>query len=100
PEICVASTKTFTATVSALYLLALHLGRLRGSVSPEAGQRYLAELLELPRLVEAALGAEEAIDALARTLGHYRDFLYLGRGLNYPLALEGALKMKELSYVH
>jgi glucosamine--fructose-6-phosphate aminotransferase (isomerizing) len=69
-------------------------------VSPEAGRRYLAELLELPRLVETTLGTEEAIADLARSLGHYRDFLYLGRGLQYPLALEGALKMKELSYVH
>ena len=69
-------------------------------MSPEAGRRHLTELLELPRLVEAALGTEEAIADLARTLGHFRDFLYLGRGLHYPLALEGALKMKELSYVH
>ncbi len=100
PEISVASTKTFTATVTALYLLALHLGRVRGVVPPEAGRRYLTDLLELPRLVEAALGTEEAIADLARTLGHFRDFLYLGRGLHYPLALEGALKMKELSYIH
>jgi glucosamine--fructose-6-phosphate aminotransferase (isomerizing) len=100
PEISVASTKTFTATVSALYLLALHLGRVRGAVLPEEGQRHLANLLELPRLVEAALGTEEAVADLARTLAHFRDFLYLGRGLHYPLALEGALKMKALSYVH
>jgi glucosamine--fructose-6-phosphate aminotransferase (isomerizing) len=100
PEISVASTKTFTATVTALYLLALHLGRLRGVVPPETGRRRLEELLELPRLVEAALGTEEAIADLARTLGHFRDYLYLGRGLHYPIALEGALKMKELSYVH
>jgi glucosamine--fructose-6-phosphate aminotransferase (isomerizing) len=100
PEISVASTKTFTATVSALYLLALHLGRVRGRVPPEAGRRHLAALLELPRLVEAALGTEEAVADLARMLAHFRDFLYLGRGLHHPLALEGALKMKELSYVH
>jgi glucosamine--fructose-6-phosphate aminotransferase (isomerizing) len=100
PEISVASTKTFTATVTALYLLALHLGRIRGVVPPETGRRLLAELLELPRVVEAALGTEEAVADLARTLAHFRDFLYLGRGLHYPLALEGALKMKELSYVH
>jgi glucosamine--fructose-6-phosphate aminotransferase (isomerizing) len=100
PEISVASTKTFTATLTALYLLALHLGRMRGAVSPAAGRRLLADLLEVPRLVEAALGHEEAVAALARSVAHYRDFLYLGRGLHYPLALEGALKMKELSYVH
>jgi glucosamine--fructose-6-phosphate aminotransferase (isomerizing) len=100
PEISVASTKTFTATVTALYLLALHLGRVRGTLPAETGRRLLAELLELPRVVEAALGTEETVADLARTLAHFRDFLYLGRGLHYPLALEGALKMKELSYVH
>jgi glucosamine--fructose-6-phosphate aminotransferase (isomerizing) len=100
PEISVASTKTFTATVTALYLLALHLGRVRGVVPPETGRRLLAELLELPRVVEAALGTEETVADLARSLAHFRDFLYLGRGLHHALALEGALKMKELSYVH
>jgi glucosamine--fructose-6-phosphate aminotransferase (isomerizing) len=100
PEISVASTKTFTATVTALYLLALHIGRVRGTVAAEAGRRLLADLLELPRIIETALGTEEAVADLARTLAHFRDFLYLGRGLQHPLALEGALKMKELSYVH
>ena len=100
PEISVASTKTFTATVTALYLLALHLGRVRGVVPPETGRRLLAELLELPRVVEAALGTEDTVADLARALAQFRDFLYLGRGLHHPLALEGALKMKELSYVH
>jgi glucosamine--fructose-6-phosphate aminotransferase (isomerizing) len=100
PEISVASTKTFTATVTALYLLALHLGRVRGAIAPETGRRHLADLLELPRVVEAALGMEEAVADLARSLDHFRDFLYLGRGLHYPLALEGALKLKELSYIH
>jgi glucosamine--fructose-6-phosphate aminotransferase (isomerizing) len=100
PEISVASTKTFTATVTALYLLALHIGRVRGTVAAETGRRLLADLLELPRVVETALGTEEAVADLARTLAHFHDFLYLGRGLHHPLALEGALKMKELSYVH
>ena len=100
PEISVASTKTFTATVTALYLLAVHLGRVRGVLSAPAAQRYLGELIALPRVIEAALGTEEAVAELARSLAHYRDFLYLGRGLHHPLALEGALKMKELSYVH
>jgi glucosamine--fructose-6-phosphate aminotransferase (isomerizing) len=100
PEISVASTKTFTATLTALYLLGLHLGRVRSALTPAEGRQHLAALLEVPRLVEAALGMEEAVAELARVLGHYRDFLYLGRGLHYPLALEGALKMKELSYVH
>jgi glucosamine--fructose-6-phosphate aminotransferase (isomerizing) len=100
PEIGVASTKTFTATLTALYLLALHLGRVRGAVGAEAGQARLQELLEVPRLVERALAQEEAVAALARHLFQRRDFLYLGRGPHYPIALEGALKLKELSYIH
>jgi glucosamine--fructose-6-phosphate aminotransferase (isomerizing) len=100
PEIGVASTKTFTATLTALYLLALHLGRVRGRVSADEGRRYLQELMEVPRQVEAALAHDEAIGELARHLFQRRDFLYLGRGSNYPIALEGALKMKELSYIH
>ena len=100
PEIGVASTKTFTATVTALQLLALHLGRVRGSLSAADGRARLQELLELPRLVEAALAREEEVADLARRLSHHRDFLYLGRGLHHPVALEGALKLKELSYIH
>ncbi|MBI3458612.1 MAG: glutamine--fructose-6-phosphate transaminase (isomerizing) [Candidatus Rokubacteria bacterium] len=100
PEIGVASTKTFTATMTALYLLALHLGRVRGTVSAEAGKERLQELLELPRLVEAALAQEDAVGELARHLFQRRDFLYLGRGPHFPIALEGALKLKELSYIH
>jgi len=100
PEIGVASTKTFTATMTALYLLALHLGRVRGRVSPEAGRARLQELLEIPRLVEATLAQEEGVADLARRLFQHRDFLYLGRGIHHPIALEGALKLKELSYIH
>ncbi len=100
PEIGVASTKTFTATVTALDLLALHLGRVRGTLSAAEGRARLQELLEVPRQIEAALAQEETVAELARRLFHYRDFLYLGRGAHYPIALEGALKMKELSYIH
>jgi glucosamine--fructose-6-phosphate aminotransferase (isomerizing) len=100
PEIGVASTKTFTATMTALYLLALHLGRVRGALTPADGQAHLHDLLEVPRLVEAALAQDEAIAELARHHFQRRDFLYLGRGLHYPIALEGALKLKELSYIH
>ncbi len=100
PEIGVASTKTFTATMTALYLLAVHLGRVRGALSAEEGQKRLQELLEIPRLIEAALGQDEAIADLARQLFQHRNFLYLGRGIHYPLALEGALKLKEISYIH
>ncbi|MBI4012325.1 MAG: glutamine--fructose-6-phosphate transaminase (isomerizing) [Candidatus Rokubacteria bacterium] len=100
PEIGVASTKTFTATITALYLLALHLARVRGRVGADEGRQRLQELAEVPRLVEAVLAQEEAIAELARHLFQRRDFLYLGRGLHYPIALEGALKLKELSYIH
>jgi glucosamine--fructose-6-phosphate aminotransferase (isomerizing) len=100
PEIGVASTKTFTATMTALYLLALHLGRVTGRVPVVAGRARLQELLEIPRLVEAALAQEEAVAELARRFFQHRDFLYLGRGIHFPIALEGALKLKELSYIH
>ncbi|MBI2879234.1 MAG: glutamine--fructose-6-phosphate transaminase (isomerizing), partial [Candidatus Rokubacteria bacterium] len=100
PEIGVASTKTFTATMTALYLLGIHLGRVRGTLAADEAQKHLQELLETPRLIEAALGRDEAIADLARQLAHHRNFLYLGRGLHYPLALEGALKLKEISYIH
>ena len=100
PEIGVASTKTFTATITALYLLALHLGRVRGVLSAADGRARLQELIEIPRLVETTLGHEEVVADLARRFIHHRDFLYLGRGIHYPIALEGALKMKELSYIH
>jgi glucosamine--fructose-6-phosphate aminotransferase (isomerizing) len=100
PEIGVASTKAFTAQLVALSLLALHLGRLRGTLSSEACRAHLAELTRIPHLMEQALQQEQAVDELARTLDHATDFLYLGRGLSYPIALEGALKLKEISYVH
>ncbi len=100
PEIAVASTKTFTATITALHLLALHLGRMRGVLSAEDGRTRLLELLEIPRLIEATLAQEDVVADLARRLFQYRDFLYLGRGIHYAVALEGALKMKELSYIH
>ena len=100
PEIGVASTKAFTAQLVALALLALHLGRLRGSISASACRALLEGLARLPHLMEQALEGEAKIEALARTLMKATDFLYLGRGINYPIALEGALKLKEISYVH
>jgi glucosamine--fructose-6-phosphate aminotransferase (isomerizing) len=100
PEIGVASTKTFTATLTACYLLALALGRQRGHLTAIDGLKRMAELEEGPRLMEAALSLDSAIQALARKLSGYQNFLYLGRGLHYPIALEGALKLKELSYIH
>jgi glutamine---fructose-6-phosphate transaminase (isomerizing) len=100
PEIGVASTKAFTSQLVALALLALHLGRLRGTLSAEDCRRHLAELTRIPHLMEQALEGAPAVEELARSLVSARDFLYLGRGVNYPIALEGALKLKEISYIH
>ncbi|HLC40461.1 MAG TPA: glutamine--fructose-6-phosphate transaminase (isomerizing) [Methylomirabilota bacterium] len=100
PEIGVCSTKTFTATLAACYLLALLLGRERGAVSAEEGRKRIQELLEIPRLMETTLELDHQVAELARQLFHHQNFLYLGRGVHYPIALEGALKLKEISYIH
>ena len=100
PEIGVASSKTFTATLTACYLLALWLGRRRGVLLAEDGRKHIQSLLELPRLMEQTLEREPEIAELAKEMAAYNNFLFLGRGLHYPLALEGALKLKELSYLH
>ncbi len=100
PEIGVASSKTFTATLAASYLLALSLGRSRGYLSELDGRKRLEDLLEIPRLMEEALRLDEQTTELARRLAGYQNVLYLGRGPHYPVALEGALKLKEISYIH
>jgi glucosamine--fructose-6-phosphate aminotransferase (isomerizing) len=100
PEIGVASTKAFTSQLVALALLALHLGRLRGTLGEAACRELLESLARVPHLMEQALASEPALEELARSLMEARDFLYLGRGINYPIALEGALKLKEISYIH
>jgi len=100
PEIGVASTKTFTATVTAAYLMALALGLHKGFLSMSDGQKRLAELAELPRLMTETLESRGPVAALAAELVSYGNFLFLGRGLQYPIALEGALKLKEISYIH
>lgn len=100
PEIGVASTKAFTAQLAALYLFALYLGRRRGSVDTPRAQDLLAALLRLPQLAEETLRCDEAVERLSRIYYQHADFLYLGRGVNYPIALEGALKLKEISYIH
>jgi glucosamine--fructose-6-phosphate aminotransferase (isomerizing) len=100
PEIGVASSKTFTATIMAAYLLALWLGRRRETLTADAGRKHVQGLLELPRLIEKTLELDASVAALARELARYKDFLFLGRGIHYPIALEGALKLKELSYLH
>jgi glucosamine--fructose-6-phosphate aminotransferase (isomerizing) len=100
PEIGVASTKAFTCQLSVLACLAIALGRARGTVS-EAQERELARALsEIPRHISTLLRSEAAYERLAHDLSKARDVLYLGRGVNYPLALEGALKLKEISYIH
>ncbi len=100
PEIGVASTKAFTASIVDQYLLALHLGNLRGTLTTEQRQQYAFDLGRLPDLVGRALETEARVKELAALLHHYTNFLYLGRGINYPIALEGALKLKEISYIH
>jgi glucosamine--fructose-6-phosphate aminotransferase (isomerizing) len=100
PEIGVASTKAFTGQLAALYLLALHLGRVRGTLSAADGKAWLDRLVTLPTLVKQVLGREAEILAIAKRYYKKRNFLYLGRGINYPVALEGALKLKEISYIH
>src|SRR5438309_5565597 len=100
PEIGVASTKAFTTQLAAFFLLAVRLGRLRGTLSAAAAQRYLVSLTEVPMLVERVLKYEDVIKQAAYKFSQARDLLFLGRGPQYPVALEGALKLKEISYIH
>src|SRR6185436_16934832 len=94
PEIGVASTKAFTSQMVALYLFALYLGELRGAIDEPRAKKLAQDLAEQP------LNDADAIDELAREFFRVQDFLYLGRGINFPVALEGALKLKEISYIH
>src|SRR5689334_8815048 len=100
PEIGVASTKAFTAQLTALFLFAVHLGRLRGTISEPEARKYLAELTRIPNKLESVLSSDDQYEALARRYYRAQDFLFLGRGIHYPIALEGALKLKEISYIH
>ncbi len=100
PEIGVASTKAFTSQLVALHLLALHIAQLRGSLPAADVRRQIEELLHLPQIVEQALKASRATEKVAERFYNRTDFLFLGRGINYPIALEGALKLKEISYIH
>jgi len=100
PEIGVASTKAFSTMIVATYLLGLWLGRQRGAITAEDVKKRIHDLVEIPRLVEKTLELDSQVAAMARDLVGARDFLYLGRGLQFPIALEGALKLKELSYIH
>jgi glutamine---fructose-6-phosphate transaminase (isomerizing) len=100
PEIGVASTKAFTCQLAAMAALAISLGRARGTIDEAREAALLAELVATPGLLAEALKLEPAAEKLAHAIAHARDVLYLGRGTGYPLALEGALKLKELSYIH
>jgi glucosamine--fructose-6-phosphate aminotransferase (isomerizing) len=100
PEIGVASTKAFTGQMIALYLLGLYLGQLRGTLSEEEAKFHAQELAELPVKLEHLLNESDGIEELAKEFFRSTDFLYLGRGINFPVALEGALKLKEISYIH
>jgi glutamine---fructose-6-phosphate transaminase (isomerizing) len=100
PEIGVASTKAFTSQLVALQLLALYLAQVRNSLSPDAARTHIQALLELPKLLERTLKTSSRVEEIAGRLYGRSDFLYLGRGINFPIALEGALKLKEISYIH
>jgi glucosamine--fructose-6-phosphate aminotransferase (isomerizing) len=100
PEIGVASTKAFTSQLVALQLLALYLAQARGTLTPSAIRAHIEELLQLPQVIEHAIKASAGIDKVAERFYARKDFLFVGRGINYPIALEGALKLKEISYIH
>jgi len=100
PEIGVASTKAFTGQLTALYLLALYLGQVRGALSPDKARTLIGELTRIPGKLEQLLAREEVCENLAKQYIRVQDFLFLGRGVHYPIALEGALKLKEISYIH
>ncbi|HEY8368109.1 MAG TPA: glutamine--fructose-6-phosphate transaminase (isomerizing), partial [Thermodesulfobacteriota bacterium] len=100
PEIGVASTKAFTTQLVALYLLAVHIGKTRGILGQGEVRQRLENLSRIPALVERTLEQSAAIESLAKQVAQARNCLYLGRGINYPIALEGALKLKEISYIH
>jgi glucosamine--fructose-6-phosphate aminotransferase (isomerizing) len=100
PEIGVASTKAFTGQLTALLLLALYLGQVRGKLASGESQKLMQELTRAPHKIETILQRDATIEDLARLFFRHTDFLYLGRGIHYPIALEGALKLKEISYIH
>jgi glucosamine--fructose-6-phosphate aminotransferase (isomerizing) len=100
PEIGVASTKAFTSQLVALNLLALYLGQIKGRLSLDEARAHIGALLQLPKQMEQALKTSGVVEEVAGRFFNRSDFLYLGRGINYPIALEGALKLKEISYIH
>jgi glutamine---fructose-6-phosphate transaminase (isomerizing) len=100
PEIGVASTKAFTSQLVALHLLGLYLAQVRDTLSPAVMRGHIEDLLHIPQIIEQAVKASAAMERVAERFHARTDFLFLGRGINYPIALEGALKLKEISYIH
>jgi len=100
PEVSIASTKAFTAQMAVLYLFALYLGQVRGKFTREQRRQHLAELMDLPGKVETVLNSVPACQQLAEEFFEVGDFLFLGRAIHYPVAMDGALKLKEVSYIH
>jgi glucosamine--fructose-6-phosphate aminotransferase (isomerizing) len=100
PEISVTTTKCFLTQIEAFYLFAIHLAARLGRLKPDEAEEMLRPAFVIPQQIEAILGLERQIEKIARKYGKASDFLYLGRGINYPVALEGALKLKEISYIH
>jgi len=100
PEIGVAATKTFTAQLIVLYLMAIHMGTVRGRLSPETAREILVGIKQLPGQVQKILNNKDAIKACAEHYANVQDYFFIGRHLNYPVSLEGALKLKEISYIH
>jgi glucosamine--fructose-6-phosphate aminotransferase (isomerizing) len=100
PEISVTTTKCFLTQIETFYLFAIHLAQRLGRLQPGASQELLAAAMAIPSQIQTVLGRERQIEKIARKYGKASDFLYLGRGINYPVALEGALKLKEISYIH
>jgi glucosamine--fructose-6-phosphate aminotransferase (isomerizing) len=100
PEIGVASTKAFTCQLTALFILGMYLGQTNGNLSESSSRCFVQELLRLPGKLETVLSHDAVYESLARRLHHAKDALFLGRGIHYPISLEGALKLKEISYIH
>ncbi len=100
PEISIASTKAFTAQMACLFLFALYLGEIKQKVTKDLAKRYIGELLALPGKVEAILAAAGRVERLAELYYRVDDFMFLGRAIHYPIAMDGALKLKEVSYIH
>jgi glutamine---fructose-6-phosphate transaminase (isomerizing) len=100
PEISIASTKAFTAQMAVLYLFALYLGQVRGKFAKEKRRQYIRELMDLPALLETVLKTAPDCERLAEKYYRVQDFLFVGRAIHYPIAMDGALKLKEVSYIH